>query len=103
MPVPKQLSPHPPSILFAGHWSHTNPLRCSLTFAATSKAQAEAWQRKLRAKLIELLGGFPSDRTPLEPQIIETRLFPSYRRDKFIFTQPAGRCRLRLLTHARKQ
>ena len=64
------------------------PLR--LTFAATSKSQAEAWQRKLRAKLIELLGGFPNERTPLEPQIIETRLFPSYRREKFIFMSRPG-------------
>src|SRR3954452_10993604 len=36
------------------------PLR--LTFRATNRADAEAWQRELRTKLTELLGGFP-DRT----------------------------------------
>jgi hypothetical protein len=34
------------------------PLR--LTFSAQSRKQAEAWQKKLRAKLIELLGPFPA-------------------------------------------
>ncbi len=55
-----------------------------LTFRATSKAEAELWQRQLRTKLIELLGAFPQ-RTPLQPQTIEIRDFPGYRREKFVF------------------
>ncbi len=62
----------------------------SLTFAATTKAQAEAWQRKLRAKLIELLGGFPRERTALQYQSIERRQFPGYQREKFVFMSRPG-------------
>src|SRR5690242_11223961 len=65
------------------HWTHDRyksvPLR--LTFQATTRAEAEAWQRQLRAKLTELLGGFP-DRTPLQAETLEIREFPGYRREK---------------------
>ena len=64
------------------------PLR--LTFKATSRKQAEAWQRQLRTKLVELLGGFPSERAALEPQSIETREFPGYRRERVLFTSRPG-------------
>ena len=38
------------------------PLR--LTFRASNRREAEAWQKKLRAKVIELLGGFPDTGRP---------------------------------------
>src|SRR3954452_2642542 len=41
-----------------------------LTFRANNKGEAEAWQKQLRAKITELIGGFPS-RTPLNPRTIE--------------------------------
>jgi dienelactone hydrolase len=63
------------------------PLR--LTFQATTKAEAEAWQQQLRAKITELLGGFP-DRTPLQTETLEIREFPAYRREKFIFHSRPG-------------
>jgi dienelactone hydrolase len=63
------------------------PLR--LTFGATTRAEAEAWQQQLRAKLTELLGGFP-ERTPLEPETLEIREFSAYRREKFIFHSRPG-------------
>ena len=63
------------------------PLR--LTFRATDKAEAEAWQQQLRAKLTDLLGGFPA-RTPLDPQTLETREFAGYRREKFVFESRPG-------------
>ena len=63
------------------------PLR--LTFRAKSKAEAEAWQKQLRAKLTELLGGFPS-RTPLNARTIDVRDFPRYRREKFMFESRPG-------------
>ena len=34
-----------------------------LTFQATDRKQAEAWQKKLRPKIIELVGGFPASRS----------------------------------------
>src|SRR5262245_39357913 len=36
-----------------------------LRFQARTSADAEAWQQTLRAKLIELLGGFPAERSTL--------------------------------------
>jgi len=64
------------------------PLR--LTFRAKSRKDAEAWQKKLRAKVIELIGGFPAQRTPLRPQTLETSDFPSYRREKFVIETRPG-------------
>jgi len=60
-----------------------------LTFRATDKAGVEAWQRELRAKLTELLGGFPQ-KTALNPQTIEVRDYPAYRREKFVFESRPG-------------
>ena len=46
--------------------------------------------RQLRAKLTELLGGFPAERTPLRPTLLETRSFPAYRREKIVFDSRPG-------------
>lgn len=64
------------------------PLR--LTFRARSRKQAEAWQKRLRTKLTELLGGFPPQRSPLRAQTLEVREFPGYRREKFVFESRTG-------------
>jgi len=73
------------------HWTidvyQSAPLQ--LTFKATSKAEAEIWQQQLRAKLTELLGGFPA-RTPLAPRTLEVRDFLTYRREKFLFQSRPG-------------
>jgi hypothetical protein len=61
-----------------------------LRFQARTRAQAEAWQKTLRAKLIDLVGGFPPTRVPLRPVVLETRAFPGYRRDKVVFDTRAG-------------
>lgn len=62
------------------------PLR--LTFRATTRPEAEAWQQELRVKLVELLGGFP-ERTPLQPETLEIKSYPSYRRERvFFFSRP---------------
>lgn len=67
-------------------WTHDRyesaPLR--LTFRATDRSGAEAWQRELRAKLIELLGGFP-ERTPLRAETIDVRQYSRYRRESIRF------------------
>jgi plasmid stabilization system protein ParE len=74
------------------------PLR--LTFRATNKAEAEAWQRDLRAKLTELMGGFP-ERTPLKPRTVEVREFPKYRRERFVFEGRPGSAAVGYLLLAR--
>jgi len=49
-----------------------------------------AWQKKLRGKVTELIGGFPKDRTPLAPVTLETREFANYRREKFVIQSREG-------------
>jgi len=61
-----------------------------LRFQARTRGEAEAWQQTLRAKITELLGGFPSERTPLRPAVLETRSFPGYRREKIVFDSRPG-------------
>jgi dienelactone hydrolase len=61
-----------------------------LTFQAKNRKQAEAWQRQFRAKVVELIGGFPDARPALRAQTLETREFPAYKREKFIFESRPG-------------
>src|SRR5262245_34745404 len=49
-----------------------------MRFQARSRGEAQQWQKKLRTKLTELIGGFPAQRTPLRPLTLETRMFPGY-------------------------
>jgi dienelactone hydrolase len=61
-----------------------------LRFAARSRPDAEAWQKALRAKLSELIGGFPPAPAPLRPSALETRAFSGYRREKIVFDSRPG-------------
>lgn len=62
----------------------------AMTYQAGGQRRTEAWQNRLREKLVDLLGGFPPDRVPLSSETLEVREFPSYRREKFIFeSRPA--------------
>jgi dienelactone hydrolase len=62
----------------------------SLRFQARTRAEAEAWQKTLTAKLTELLGGFPRERSPLRPLTIDTRSWPGYTREKIVFDSRPG-------------
>ena len=70
----------------------TAPLK--LTFKASNKTETLAWQKMLRAKILELVGEFPSKAEPLKPQILESVEFPGYRRDKFVITTRPGQALL---------
>ena len=61
-----------------------------LRFQARTRGDAERWQRALRAKVTELIGGFPSERRPLRPIVLETRKFPAYTREKIVFDSAPG-------------
>lgn len=61
-----------------------------LGFQARTRAEAEAWQKALHAKLTELVGGFPAERSSLRPVILETRSFGAYRREKIVFDSRPG-------------
>jgi dienelactone hydrolase len=64
------------------------PMR--LAFRANSRGAAEAWQKQLRPKIAELVGGFPADATLLRPQTLEVKEYPGYRREKFVFESRPG-------------
>jgi dienelactone hydrolase len=61
-----------------------------LRFQARTRAQADAWQRDLRQRVTELVGGFPARREPLRPVTLETRTFPAYTREKILFDTRPG-------------
>jgi dienelactone hydrolase len=75
-------------VLYTRKLYESAPLR--LTFRAQNRKQAEAWQKRLHAKLTELVGGFPAQHAALQPQTLETRDFPAYRREKFVFESRPG-------------
>ncbi len=56
-----------------------------LRFRARTRAEALAWQKQLRAKLVELLGGLPASKCPLAPEVLESRALPGYRRERLVF------------------
>ncbi len=56
-----------------------------LAFQATTVAEAEAWQQELRAKLVELVGGFPKKRCDLRQEVLDSREFPVYIRETVQF------------------
>lgn len=68
-----------------------------MTFSATNRRQAEAWQKRLRAKVTELVGGFPTTREPLRPVTLEVRDFPTYRREKVVYYTRPGMAMLAYL------
>ncbi|PYT09853.1 MAG: acetylxylan esterase [Acidobacteria bacterium] len=57
----------------------------SMSFTATNEAAARLWQKRVRRKLTELLGGFPSARVALQARIFEKKKFNSYTREKIVF------------------
>ncbi|MFH1007236.1 MAG: alpha/beta hydrolase family protein [Candidatus Latescibacterota bacterium] len=57
----------------------------ALAFGARNAAEAKAWQRRLRAKVTELVGGFPQERPPLGAEVIERREFPTYVRETVVW------------------
>src|ERR1700733_12666881 len=75
-------------VAYSRHLYESAPLR--LTFRAGSKRQAEVWQKKLRAKLVELVGPLPVSSPSLHAQTLEVREFPGYRREKFLFESSPG-------------
>lgn len=60
-----------------------------LRFQATTRKQADAWQKQLHAKLTELVGGFPQ-RTPLKAVSLDTKKLPHFTREAFAFESRPG-------------
>jgi dienelactone hydrolase len=75
-------------ILWSRKRCQSAPLR--LTFRAENRKQAEVWQKKLRAKVSELIGEFPKSAGAPKALILERREFPGYVREKFVFESRPG-------------
>ena len=75
---------HERDTLAFSHQLYTDTPR-QLAFQATTTPEAEAWQHELRAKLIELVGGFPQEPCDLEAEVLETAEFSNYHRETIQF------------------
>ena len=71
-------------------WTRHDSAPLRMAFRAENRKQAEAWQKRLRGKLTELLGGFPAAKSPLNARIVSVKEFPTYRRERFVFTSRPG-------------
>jgi cephalosporin-C deacetylase-like acetyl esterase len=60
-------------------------IKPSMSFTATNEAAARLWQKRVRSKLTELLGGFPPARAALQARILEKKKINAYTREKIIF------------------
>lgn len=76
-------------------WTRTRwksaPLR--LTFPGSngvSKKETLDWQKRLRPKVQELIGGLPASRPPLAAMTLEKKEFKGYTREKLVFTSQPG-------------
>lgn len=61
-----------------------------MRFQAQNADEALKWQRTLRAKLMDLLGGFPVQKVPLASKSLEKREFPGYTREAVLFQTRPG-------------
>jgi cephalosporin-C deacetylase-like acetyl esterase len=60
-------------------------IKPSMSFSAKDEQSARLWQKQVRSKLVELLGGFPPNRIALHPRVLEKKDFSNYTREKIIF------------------
>jgi len=65
--------------------SSNEVIRPSMSFSATNERAARLWQKRVRQKLNELLGGFPTTRVPLKPRVLEKKRLNGYSREKIVF------------------
>lgn len=60
------------------------------TFGATSAAEHQCWHAALTARLTERLGGFPSERPPLNSVLLESTETDDYRQELVAFQSEPG-------------
>jgi dienelactone hydrolase len=73
-----------------GLWRRYQEAPRQLAFRATTQEEGRAWQRTLRATLRQLLGGFPAERCPLEPYVLERTEDDGYVRELVAFQTVPG-------------
>ena len=57
----------------------------SLAFDARGRADVETWQRELRSRLVDLIGGFPASPSPLSPTVTDRAEFRTHTRETVYF------------------
>jgi dienelactone hydrolase len=62
----------------------------SLGFSATDLRSARQWQKQVRGKLTDLVGGFPPRRAVLRPEVLEKKTLRGYTREKVVFQSRDG-------------
>src|SRR5215216_4492008 len=65
-------------------------IKPSMSFSSRNARSARLWQKQVRNKLTELLGGFPARRVDLRPQILEKVTPGDYVREKIVFDSREG-------------
>ena len=60
-------------------------IRPAMSFSAANEQSARLWQKRVRRKMTELLGGFPSTRVAMNPRVLEKMRFDGYSREKIVF------------------
>ena len=87
-------------VLFSRKLYESAPLK--LTFRAQNRKQTEAWQKQLRAKVTELLGGFPAGAWTECPDPRGPRI-PSVPARKVHFRKPSRTSGPRIFAHAHRR
>ena len=64
--------------------------RPELAFRARTKEEWLTWRSLFQAKLIELMGGFPTKRCPLQPELMRRDDCGDYFREKIVFESEPG-------------
>jgi dienelactone hydrolase len=57
----------------------------TLAFKSGTAAQTRQWQKTLRTRLIQLIGGFPKTKVPLSPRLLARKRFKDYTRETILF------------------
>lgn len=71
-------------------WHEYDLMPRELRCRAVNRPELNVWQARLRAKVTELLGGFPDRKVPLDPILLEQSEEPEYRLEKIAFQADAG-------------
>ncbi|HQK22582.1 MAG TPA: alpha/beta hydrolase family protein [Candidatus Latescibacteria bacterium] len=75
-----------PMVFFRELYKSITPM---YTYSAKDPSEHARWERGLRRKFVELLGGFPATKEPLSPEVSEIVEFPDYVRERVLFnTRP---------------
>jgi dienelactone hydrolase len=81
----KHSIPHEHLSTMSHLWREYENTPRALAFRAQTQSEWRAWRDALRAKLIECLGGFPTERCDLAPRVVEVVEEKEYRREKVYF------------------